>query len=159
MAESMGALKPRSVNGAAPKFGVRFPEGGPTVYPSACPSRTLLKHVTSTWGVLVLAALSEGTLRWSELRRAAQGVSEKMLAQTLDTLETDGLVSRFQHPVMPPKVEYSLTELGQGLVERLLPLLEWVGEHVDIITSGTSADVVVVPGATAGEPARLTTAR
>jgi DNA-binding HxlR family transcriptional regulator len=120
--------------------GILKPGVGPTVYPAACPSRTLLNHVTSTWGVLVLAALSEGTLRWSELRRAVQGVSEKMLAQTLQTLEKDGLVSRYQHPVMPPKVEYSLTELGQGLVERLLPLLDWVGEHVDIVAGGAASD-------------------
>jgi DNA-binding HxlR family transcriptional regulator len=108
-----------------------LPAPGTVVYPAACPSRTLLNHVTSTWGVLVLAALSQGTLRWSELRRAAQGVSEKMLAQTLQTLERDGLVSRYQHPVMPPRVDYSLTELGRELAERLLPLLDWVSAHAD----------------------------
>lgn len=110
-----------------------MPEPGTVVYPAACPSRVLLNHVTSTWGVLVLASLSTGTMRFSELRRAAQGVSEKMLAQTLQTLERDGLVSRYQHPVMPPRVEYSLTDLGRELSERLLPLLEWVGEHADIV--------------------------
>ena len=68
-----------------------FPDG---VFPSACPSRTVLNHVTSTWGVLVLAALTDGSLRWSELRRAVEGVSEKMLAQTLRTLEQDGFVHR-----------------------------------------------------------------
>ena len=68
-----------------------FPGG---VFPSACPSRTVLNHVTSTWGVLVLAALTDGSLRWSELRRAVEGVSEKMLAQTLRTLEQDGFVHR-----------------------------------------------------------------
>jgi DNA-binding HxlR family transcriptional regulator len=103
------------------------------VYPAACPSRTLLNHVTSTWGVLVLAALDQRTLRFSELRRAAQGVSEKMLAQTLQTLERDGLVHRYQHPVMPPRVDYSLTERGRELAARLLPLLDWVTRHAEEI--------------------------
>ncbi len=116
-----------------------LPAPGTVVYPAACPSRVLLNHVTSTWGVLVLAALSQGTLRWSELRRAAQGVSEKMLAQTLQTLERDGLVSRYQHPVMPPRVEYSLTDLGRELSERLLPLLEWVGEHAEQVIGPQTA--------------------
>jgi DNA-binding HxlR family transcriptional regulator len=118
------------------------PLPGGTVYPAACPSRTLLNHVTSTWGVLVLVSLGEGTKRWSELRRSVQGVSEKMLAQTLQILERDGLVLRYQHPVMPPRVDYSLTERGRELVDRLLPLLDWVGEHADEIigaaTGGTA---------------------
>ena len=84
-----------------------FPDG---VFPAACPSRTVLDHVMSKWGSLVLLALSEGEpLRWSELRRRAQGVSEKMLAQTLRTLDADGLVERDAQPVVPPHVEYSLT--------------------------------------------------
>ena len=62
------------------------------VFPAGCPSRTLLDDVTSKWGVLILIALSEGSQRWSELRRRAEGISEKMLAQTLKTLERDGLV-------------------------------------------------------------------
>ena len=77
----------------------QFPGG---VFPSGCPSRVLLDHVTSKWGVLVLLALAEGEpLRWSELRRRAEGVSEKMLAQTLRTLEADGLVHRDAKPVVP----------------------------------------------------------
>jgi DNA-binding HxlR family transcriptional regulator len=109
-----------------------FPDG---VFPSGCPSRTVLNHITSTWGVLVLAALSEGSLRWSELRRAVQGVSEKMLAQTLRTLEQDGFVHRDAQPVIPPRVDYSLTPRGRELAEHLLPLLRWIGEHADEITS------------------------
>jgi DNA-binding HxlR family transcriptional regulator len=98
-----------------------------------CPSRVLLDHVTSKWGVLVLVSLADRTMRWSELRRAVDGVSEKMLAQTLQTLERDSLVHRRALPVIPPHVEYSLTELGVDLVERLLPLMRWLAENAPAI--------------------------
>ena len=103
------------------------------VFPAACPSRVLLDHVTSKWGVLVLVSLTDGPQRWSELRRRAQGISEKMLAQTLRTLEADGLVHRDQQPVMPPRVDYSLTPLGEELAEVMVPLLRWVGRNADAI--------------------------
>jgi len=106
----------------------QFPGG---VFPAACSSRVLLDHVMSKWGVLVLVSLSEGPQRWSELRRRAQGISEKMLAQTLKTLEADGLVHREQQPVMPPRVDYSLTPLGEELAEVMIPLLRWVGKNAD----------------------------
>jgi DNA-binding HxlR family transcriptional regulator len=104
----------------------RFGDGVP---PSKCPSRVLLNHVTGKWSVLVLVALADRTLRWSELRRSVEGVSEKMLAQTLQTLEADGLVHREAYPVVPPHVEYHLTELGVDLVQRLVPLVAWSVEH------------------------------
>lgn len=104
------------------------------VFAKDCPTRVVLDHVMSKWSPLVLAALSDGEpLRWSELRRRAEGVSEKMLAQTLRMLEADGLVLREARPVVPPHVEYSLTPLGQGLVERLVPLMTWMAEHADQI--------------------------
>ena len=97
-----------------------------------CPTREVLDHVMSKWAPLVLAALSDGApLRWSELRRRAEGVSEKMLAQTLRTLEQDGLVLRDARPVVPPHVEYSLTPLGRELVDLLMPLMVWVAHHAD----------------------------
>ncbi len=91
-----------------------------------CPTRVLLDHITSRWGVLILVALSSGTMRWGELRRWARGISEKMLAQTLRTLEADGLVLREQRPVVPPHVDYSLTDRGRELAALLLPLMEWI---------------------------------
>lgn len=103
------------------------------VFPAQCPSRTLLDHVTSKWGVLVLLALGVDTMRWSELRRCIEGISEKMLAQTLKTLEADGLIRRVAQPVVPPHVEYNLTEAGQDVHDRLLPLMEWVGANADRI--------------------------
>lgn len=108
----------------------QFPDG---VFPAACSSRVLLDHVTSKWGVLVLVSLTDGPQRWSELRRRAQGISEKMLAQTLKTLEADGLVDRDQKPVMPPRVDYSLTPLGEDLAAVMVPLLRWVGQHSEEI--------------------------
>ncbi|MDQ0870673.1 DNA-binding HxlR family transcriptional regulator [Arthrobacter sp. V1I9] len=106
------------------------------VFPAGCPSRTVLDHITSKWGVLILLALSEGEQRWSELRRRAQGISEKMLAQTLKTLERDGLVTRTAQPVIPPRVDYSLTKRGYELSALLVPLVAWAFENADDIVNG-----------------------
>ena len=106
------------------------------ILPEACSSRTVLDHVTSKWGVLVIVALSEQILRWGELRRVVEGVSEKMLAQTLKTLEGDGFVLRDAHPVIPPRVEYSLTARGHELAGRLLPLMDWIADNADDILFG-----------------------
>ena len=99
---------------------------GPDAFAPDCPTRVLLDHITSRWGVLILVALSSGTMRWGELRRWARGISEKMLAQTLRTLEADGLVLREQRPVIPPHVDYSLTDRGRELSALLLPLMHWI---------------------------------
>ena len=96
------------------------------LFAEACPSREVLKHVTSRWGVLLLVALMAGTHRFSDLRRKIGGVSEKMLAQTLQWLEADGFVLRVQYPVVPPHVEYSLTPLGQEVALRVRDLADWI---------------------------------
>lgn len=106
----------------------RMPD--PDVYAAACPSRGVLDHVTSRWGVLILVALSEGTHRFSALRRKIGGVSEKMLSQTLSTLEEDGFVIRTAYPEVPPRVEYRLTPLGQGIAEKVEALVEWIEGNV-----------------------------
>ncbi|ODT38765.1 MAG: transcriptional regulator [Microbacterium sp. 71-36] len=103
----------------------------PDVFSDGCPTRTVLDHVMGRWGVLVLVALSDGTQRWGELRRNISGISEKMLASTLKTLEADGLVRRTAYPEVPPRVEYALTDLGRDLMGRVLPLMAWVAEHAD----------------------------
>lgn len=114
-----------------------LPEGlADGVFPAGCPSRTVLDHITSKWGVLILLALSEGEQRWSELRRRAEGISEKMLAQTLKTLERDGLVLRKAQPVIPPRVDYSLTERGYELTGLLVPLVTWAYNNADDILNG-----------------------
>jgi DNA-binding HxlR family transcriptional regulator len=94
----------------------------------------VLDHVTSKWGVLVLLALTaEPSLRWGELRRTIEGVSEKMLAQTLRTLEGDGLVHRAAQPIIPPRVDYSLTDRGRELTDHLLPLMDWIDDNAGAI--------------------------
>ena len=114
-----------------------FPDG---IFASDCPSRVVLDHVTSKWGTLVILALAEGEpLRWSELRRRAEGVSEKMLAQTLRMLEADGLVHRDARPVVPPHVEYSLTARGSELAERMVPLMDWIADHAPAIVGDAEA--------------------
>lgn len=110
-----------------------MPDG---VLAAACPSRIVLDHVTSKWGVLILVALAERTMRWGELHRAVEGISEKMLAQTLRTLEADGVVHREAAPTIPPRVDYSLTERGHDLNDRLLPLMEWILANAEDIVSG-----------------------
>lgn len=98
-----------------------------------CPSRDVLKHMTSRWGVLVLVLLSGDMHRFSEMRRKIGGISEKMLAQTLQGLEGDGLVNRLSLPVIPPHVEYSLTPLGQEAAERVGAMVDWIEEKLPTI--------------------------
>ncbi|EMR7656710.1 helix-turn-helix transcriptional regulator [Yersinia enterocolitica] len=95
-----------------------------------CPSREILKRITSRWGGLVLIALSNETLRFSALRRKIGGVSEKMLAQTLQNLEEDGFIERIAYPVVPPHVEYKLTSLGKEAQEQVEGLALWLEENL-----------------------------
>jgi len=96
------------------------------VFDRACHSREILEHVTGRWGVLALAALSEQPFRFNALRRKIDGVSEKMLAQTLQALERDGFVHREARPTIPPHVEYTLTPTGREVAVRLVALIEHV---------------------------------
>jgi DNA-binding HxlR family transcriptional regulator len=96
------------------------------VFARACTSRLLLENVAGKWGILALAALSEGTYRFNALRRRVDGISEKMLAQTLHALERDGLVQRDAQATIPPRVEYSLTPVGRRIAGKLLELIDLV---------------------------------
>jgi DNA-binding HxlR family transcriptional regulator len=93
---------------------------------ATCPSRQVLQHLTSRWGVLVLLVLETRMHRFSALRRAIGGVSERMLAQTLQALEGDGLVDRTAFDVVPPHVEYRLTPLGREAAEKVRGLADWI---------------------------------
>ena len=107
-------------------------ETGYDPYADGCPSRALLDRIGGKWTVLVLGELSDGAPhRFTVLRRAVAGVSEKMLTQTLRNLEADGLVVRTVHPEVPPRVEYQLTALGVTLREPLAALQRWSVEHMD----------------------------
>ncbi|MCZ4609214.1 helix-turn-helix domain-containing protein [Streptomyces sp. Lzd4kr] len=111
------------------------------VFAKACPSRVTLEHVTGRWGGLTLGALYDGSLRFNELRRRVDGVSEKMLSQTLHALERDGLVRRDAQPTNPPRVDYELTLLGRGVAERLLSLIHFVeGQMDDVLEARRNYD-------------------
>ncbi|MFG3284744.1 winged helix-turn-helix transcriptional regulator [Streptomyces sp. NPDC048111] len=107
-----------------------------------CPHRLVLEHVTSRWGVLVLDALLDRPYRFSELRREIGRlgtVSEKMLAQTLRTLERDGFVHRDAKPVIPPRVDYSITPLGREAAEQVRALARWTDERMDDVQRARAA--------------------
>jgi DNA-binding HxlR family transcriptional regulator len=96
------------------------------LFSETCPSREVLKHVTSRWGVLLLVALGDGAQRFGELRRKVGGISEKMLAQTLVWLEQDGFVQRIVQSAAPPRVEYRLTPMGEEISGKMSELAEWI---------------------------------
>jgi DNA-binding HxlR family transcriptional regulator len=110
------------------------------LFAEKCPSRDVLKHVTSRWGVLILVALQDGTHRFSDLRRKMGGVSEKMLAQTLQWLEADGFVNRKSYPVVPPHVEYSLTPPGEEIAEKVAALADWIEGNLPQILASRERD-------------------
>ncbi|MER7110829.1 winged helix-turn-helix transcriptional regulator [Streptomyces sp. NPDC000229] len=113
------------------------------VFSRQCPSRGTLEHVTGRWGSLTLGALYEGGCRFNELRRRVDGVSEKMLSQTLHALERDGLVHREAQPTNPPRVDYELTPLGRDVAERLLGLIELVeGRMPEVLAARERYDEV-----------------
>lgn len=113
------------------------------VFSKQCPSRGTLEHVTGRWGSLTIGALYEGSLRFNELRRRVDGVSEKMLSQTLHALERDGLVHREAQPTNPPRVDYELTALGRSVAERLLGLIHLVeGRMPEVLAARERYDEV-----------------
>lgn len=113
---------------------VREPEDfAPDVFSRACTSREALEHVTGKWALLAISALQESPHRFGELRRRIQGVSEKMLAQSLQTLERDGWVHREVRSAIPPHVEYRLTPAGADLAPRLLSLIAFVEDRMPAV--------------------------
>ncbi|MBS0253408.1 MAG: helix-turn-helix transcriptional regulator [Proteobacteria bacterium] len=103
------------------------------VYAEACPSRALLELVADKWTLLIMPALRRGRMRNGELIRLIEGVSQKMLTQTLRTLESNGLVRRIDHMEVPPRVEYELTELGQSLADAMRKLDSWVETNIQAV--------------------------
>ncbi len=105
----------------------------PALAPGDCPVRDVLNRVGDKWSVLVLHLLSGGTLRFTELRNAIDGISQRMLTVSLRGLERDGLVTRTVHPVVPPRVDYALTALGQSLSETIANLVVWAETNRPLI--------------------------
>src|SRR5207302_4195111 len=96
-----------------------------SVMDAQCPSRLVLDRIADKWTALIIQILARGTMRYAALQREIGRISQKMLTQTLRTLERDGLVQRKVHPVVTPKVAYSLTKLGRTLIEPLHALCRW----------------------------------
>jgi DNA-binding HxlR family transcriptional regulator len=108
-------------------------DGRYDVLAAACPTRQVVTRIGDRWTLLVLYALEPGTLRFHEMRRIVDGISQKMLTHTLRNLERDGLVVRTVYPEIPPKVEYSLTDLGRGLSTRVAEIRTWAYAHMNDI--------------------------
>lgn len=112
--------------------------------PTQCPAvRDVLHRVGDKWSVQIVALLGEKTMRFSELRRAIEGISQRMLTLTLRGLERDGLITRTVFPTIPPRVDYELTALGETLLEPIQALSEWAAEHrTSIQTARAKFDLV-----------------
>ncbi|MDH9218693.1 MULTISPECIES: helix-turn-helix domain-containing protein [Moraxella] len=108
--------------------------------PKPAPSRAILNHLTSRWGILVLVVLQSGTKRFSEIRREIEGVSERMLSETLKQLEADGMLVRKSFDTVPPHVEYTLTDWGKQASDKVADLVEWLEVNLnDILASQPNA--------------------
>lgn len=115
---------------------------------ASCPSRTSLAKIANKWTAMIIIALSGGPLRFGELREAVDGISGKVLADTLRDLERDGIVDRTAYDEMPPRVEYALTALGQTLRVPLTALGHWAEQHIeDVLSARESYDNRTVPNA------------
>jgi DNA-binding HxlR family transcriptional regulator len=105
-------------------------QGQPNVLSAHCPTRKVLDLIADKWTTLIIYLLADGTKRYGELQKQIDGISQKMLTQTLRKLEEDGLVKRTVFPVVPPRTEYELTPLGQTLIEPLSALCKWATDHM-----------------------------
>ncbi len=109
------------------------------VYAKDCASRQLLDRIGDTWSVLIVASLADGPLRYSQLAARIDGISPKMLTQTLRALERDGLISRTVFPVVPPRVDYELTALGGDLLDLVRALTVWSERHISDVLAARDA--------------------
>ena len=122
----------------------------PSVLDPRCPSRLVLDRIADKWTALIIQILAAGTMRYAALQREIGGISQKMLTQTLRSLERDGLVQRTVHPVVPPKVEYSLTKLGRTLIEPLQGLCRWSEKHLAELQANRARAKAVAAGVDCG---------
>ncbi|XRQ12737.1 winged helix-turn-helix transcriptional regulator [Actinomadura welshii] len=117
---------------------------------SGCRAREVLERVGDKWSLLVIAELGEGTKRFTELKREIDGISQRMLTVTLRGLERDGIVTRTVYPVVPPRVEYSLTTMGETLMDVTMTLVTWAESHLTEIDTARADYDARTTGATAG---------
>jgi DNA-binding HxlR family transcriptional regulator len=104
------------------------------LYNQHCPSRAMSKHVSGLWGLVVLRLLKDNsTMRFSGFKTIIGGISDKMLSQTLRNLERDGVVQRHNYQLTPPKVEYSLTQLGYEYAEKLIPFCDFIEDKMNVV--------------------------
>ena len=113
------------------------PEPGRT--PTSCRAREVLQRVGDKWSVLVIDLLGQGTMRFTELHRAVDGITARMLTVTLRGLERDGIVNRTIHPVIPPRVEYTLTPMGRTLLDTIGQLVTWADSHLPEIDAARAS--------------------
>ncbi len=107
--------------------------------PITCRARAVLQRVGDKWSVLAIDLLGQGTMRFSELHRAIDGITARMLTVTLRGLERDGIVTRTIHPVIPPRVEYALTPMGRTLLDTIGQLVAWADSHLPEIEAARAA--------------------
>lgn len=125
----------------------------PNPYAADCPTRMALDRIADKWTVLLLGLLDQNPLRFNQLRRAVEGLSQKMLSQTLKALERDGLVTRNAIATVPVTVEYSITPLGRTLAQALAPLVLWAGGHIgEVLDARARYDLRNAPKAASFAP-------
>ena len=111
----------------------------PNPYAAKCPTRLVLDRVADKWTVLVMGLLDGGPVRFNQLRREVEGLSQKVLSQTLRRMERDGLVTRTAYPTVPVTVEYALTPLGRTLASTVAPLRAWAENHIEEVLQAQRA--------------------
>ncbi len=109
------------------------------VFMAECPSRQVLSVLSDKWVSMVICTLADGPRRYSQLRTAIAGVSQKMLTQTLRTLEREGLVSRTITAAVPVRVDYELTPLGHTLLPVIMAIKHWAEHHIEAVTAARAA--------------------
>lgn len=130
-------LESQQVTGEKPSL-LDAPRDG-NVYAAQCPTRHVLDRIADKWTVLILALLAHRPLRFNTLLRHIEGLSQKVLSQTLKRLERDGLVARTAYPTMPVSVEYALTPLGQTLAASVWPLIAWAESNIGAVLDARAA--------------------
>ena len=130
-----------TVTGEAVRRGTRDRETAAAAgaVPMTCRAREVLQRVGDKWSVLAIDLLGQGTMRFTELHRAIDGITARMLTVTLRGLERDGIVTRTIHPVIPPRVEYALTPMGRTLLDTIGQLVSWTDSHLPEIEAARAA--------------------